>query len=773
MPTIRELVAQQASSMTSFAATNLSDPSLTPAWTNLLSNNAVLSAVVQDANINQIQFVFQDQIKTMSFPTFGQDPTARNIVVGHMGDTPSVNPTPMTISRAQLEKHFISVLSRESCDAAGFLRSPTNYNDFVKPVAAESGFDVVGEQILPGELGFPTIQSENKSPVLCSIPVFCPVLPGKMAFHDIDINLFDVSAHRLRHPELCAWIDAIKWIRSYNDGKSLHQAESTIDYNAVDHSRFPNNAELGNPFLTINAPDGATLSTFANRYKHARLQAAYRFSENTNLPSASDETRPMQVVFDPAALAAFQASQQKVHVSKSDQEFQDGATENITKWKLLFAKKTTSQTDETTVQEIKLPEPTAEFKKLMTTTQARKANTDFVQAYKQTGLKIASAHGMFSLFIGDNKTHEEKIFSEAIRTFHLSNQAYQSDPTAIKDRIGVPHFAPPDFNDLSYMEYVEHGNKLRRQELGGEDKSKRTRQKDTIFHHGNVNSYYQLNQTLAQLLRLSIFMFGDQWVDLSKPDDLPLLWKHLLQITDCWQSDIGQSWIHHHESNYPHIFYHLLQNVQNIFQAHVQIAQVPSLVTIASEGHTIPVSYFASLANFANSTNSTQANIFQLGTLGEYANQSFLQTVMVAAVSKSPTPQPIIQSPPPNKRGADLSNMVSPDKRQSSDTPQKRPKIAPEEVDKLKLKGLLKHNGHGRPPSFPQTFIHPSTKTETPICSNYVFKGSYCLRPNCKFFHANSWSALPNGANKTAFRKAVEDHAQTEIINPQEAMAGQ
>ena len=251
-------------------------------------------------------------------------------------------------------------------------------------------------------------------------------------------------------------------------------------------------------------------------------------------------------------------------------------------------------------------------------------------------------------------------------------------------------------------------------------------------------------------------MFGDQWVDLSKPDDLPLLW-----ITDCWQSDIGQSWIHHHESNYPHIFYHLMQNMQNIVQAHLQVAQASALVSTASKGQTIPMNCFAGLANFANSTNGTQANIFQLGTLGDYTNQSFLQTVMVPAISKSPTPQPTIQSPPPKKRGADLSKIVSPDKRQSLDTPLKRPRFASEEVDKLKLKGLLKHNGSrktSQPPSFPQTFIHPSTKAETPICSNYVFKGSYCVRPNCKFFHANSWSALPNGVNKTAFRKAVEDH---------------
>ena len=80
MPTLRELVAQQASSMTSFAATNLSDPSLTLAWTNLLSNNAVLSAVVQDANIHQIQFLFQNGANKTAFRKAVEDHAQTEII---------------------------------------------------------------------------------------------------------------------------------------------------------------------------------------------------------------------------------------------------------------------------------------------------------------------------------------------------------------------------------------------------------------------------------------------------------------------------------------------------------------------------------------------------------------------------------------------------------------------------------------------------------------------------------------------------------------------
>ena len=44
------------------------------------------------------------------------------------------------------------------------------------------------------------------------------------------------------------------------------KAGSIIDYIALDHSRFPTDVDLGTPQLTINAPDGTTLSAFESKH---------------------------------------------------------------------------------------------------------------------------------------------------------------------------------------------------------------------------------------------------------------------------------------------------------------------------------------------------------------------------------------------------------------------------------------------------------------------------------------------------------------------------
>ncbi len=202
----------------------------------------------------------------------------------------------------------------------------------------------------------------------------------------------------------------------------------------------------------------------------------------------------------------------------------------------------------------------------------------------------------------------DDVLTNALRSFHWAKDPLVMEPDSVKDRLGIYHFAAPRQDTVSYNERVMAGRTILRQETIGEDKSKLDRKATELYRHGRFATSFDIQTMVANFWLFGKFAIKDF-------DGNPTaIWGEISNFVSALKFPKGQHWTGLHTAC-PHVFFHMVNDLENMITPFVTIAQNFQYRSEARKGNPIAVAAYDDAIMFARHQVMRLNNILMSGDL--------------------------------------------------------------------------------------------------------------------------------------------------------------
>ena len=783
MSTIADLTAASAGDINSFAATVEPDTTGTARALSLFSSTTpahVRAVYRNDPSVcKQYYVVFNDKVTILTRPTIATDATNRPIYLASMGDQLDIA-VAVSLPSAAFEGHIITLVSKRD---ATIYSLPTSTDT---PLTIDGPPDASGNPVPAGadRLNWSAIVTTEDSPRIVAIPMACPVIPKEHVHDGLALSATLTLEQIHQSPVFATWFQGMAYLHANNAGSSINSTLTIFDWNDVDATNFVGYHLQTSINVVING-----LNTFSphfyhvnNIFKEERAAALYRYASTNAAPSAAaaPPTNAPDPQMQQALLLYLQKSASTTHTTTSTERDQLKEAEEVEhRYMLIFGriKNSTDPLDSSkTIDHVVYPKLTAQFRDVLNTAKASKANTLFqdhimnhVKSMAVGQLLLDTSHDLPSSLI-------DPVFSTCIRTASWAVDPPVLEPESVKDKLGIYHFATPRLNTVTYQARTAAGRTTMRQEKVGEEKSKISKKTSDLYCNGHMDNADYIITMIANLWVFCTFAIEDF------ATDPPAIWTGFSEFIQRLKSQQGKNWTNKH-AHVSHVYYHMVSDLQNMLCVFVQLSnnfeyriQAKNKLPISPQAYTEAIAYQRTSVQRLN-------NILVSADLGDYRDEPPIMALLAPTNrgSSDGTKQnttPIKPTPSYGSSQAPTAKMVTPQpasRAQKADRrPPNNPEVSQDKINEMKAKGLVKFTGVGKPPVANDIFVtNPKDKDKkTMICTNHITVGYYCKHgPKCNFLHAFKLDNIPPVERK-AYCAFVDKTSDLEWVNKPKTTVG-
>jgi hypothetical protein len=352
------------------------------------------------------------------------------------------------------------------------------------------------------------------------------------------------------------------------------------------------------------------------------------------------------------------------------------------------------------------------------------------------------------------------------------------DPLSIKSKLGIYNFAPHSLDSKKWLQQVEDGRLIFRQENVGEDKTKVAAKSHELDCSGRMTSASDLHMTISNLWAMSSFITEE--AGQSEP------WKSMTRLQGLWHSSDGKNWLDANRAT-RHLVYSLMLECQSILGACVTISNSLPYRQAAAAKLTISPRAHINANTHARDVMRTNVRMVDRLNLGHLIMQPAISRHFQIYDERG---EQLQVNPGPNRErnrqrgGADAPPRFPPvgnhpdqnRDRHNRNGPPGPPatrtgpplgNLPQDQINAQKLIGLVRFNGAGfRVPVPVDVFeLNGTTEGLAKPCMNHLCRDRFCRHGNeCNMKHINSSRGF-TPENKTKFQNFVRDHMNFQMVN--------
>jgi hypothetical protein len=373
----------------------------------------------------------------------------------------------------------------------------------------------------------------------------------------------------------------------------------------------------------------------------------------------------------------------------------------------------------------------------------------------------------------------------AILMANWLDKALAMEPKSVKDKAGIYHFASPRTESVAYQERDANNSKIYRQETVGEDKSRIAAKTYNLDHSGKLDTETDLHSTIANFFAIATFITKE-----AAESELAKSFKSLHGI---WLHPDGKNWLSHHLRHCKYLVAAIIMQFQTVLGLYVKIANSMEYRQAVKSGKAISPLVYQNANTQAKHVMMSLNNIVPTMTLGPFIYEQkecglfYDKDAILPAAPAAPASTPGAasneqrQSPTranqrnrsnQDQRGDNRNNGGTPSDARSNGTPPGTrgnnrstatpPELPQEELERLKLKGVLAWAGGPRTRvPYPDGILEAhGDRGLVRICMPHITVGKACRWGNdCRSKHINNLRDF-TAANKTTFQTYVNNQSQ-------------
>jgi hypothetical protein len=702
---------------------------------------------------NMIQFIalWENKLHLLTSPILATDQNNSGIYIGSLSDEIDAQ-VPVSINGDHFLGHFCSLVPRAQVDQFQ-LPSLTDAPDTIEGAPL---IDPTNNNILihanpsMARLSFGPTDVPDQHPVFAAWPLCIPLPPGipftpgtlRDLYPDMDMVF----------PEFNSWRKAMIYLLDHNDGFSVIADGPLFNSDQLDLTPFANLEmvnTIANPFKMLT-PASQHYKNVNDTIKAASLAAWTRIGSSINpviagIPQAGlPGPTPVFGAAEVAALVQGLNSNTTKAPTLTEVEQLSQAKNIAIRYALTFAKLIPN------VDPHELPTVTPatldpSFLKVISTSKNANAQRELTEII---GVQIRKCHASMNRLDAATTFKVEtidRVFTAAIQNFSFITTPINHDPSVIKSKIGVIHFAGPPTNCVVLHDRFINGEKVQCQELVGEDKTKMDKKATELYSNGNLSTGQDI---LHMLANLRVF-FGRCIEDF----DNTAFWQALAPVEQLLNTAHGKQWIDRHR-HMPQIGCNLALDIQDICNSFFEIGNHAEYRDAVQAGNPIHPANYQSANRLASDITTSLSTLLARMKAGDYGiipfcASAFPQLIMEPTADHyTQLTQTIPRKDTPKQSSPKKSNQVTP--------PPARNPAAGTRNDADKEKGFLVWKGSGRPPKV-EVFAPkaPNKPNKERLCLHFMSVGLSCrFGENCGFTHPSSFARLPTEA-QTALKTWV------------------
>jgi len=419
--------------------------------------------------------LWESQLGALTRPSFT---TVANteVVVASYGDTIG-EITPVCLNKNKFRSHFVSLVRKEDADFLGLAQHPSAPDTIQGPIP-EPTLDVpnpVGEAASTARLQFSPADSgeDRDQPVIVALPVCMPIPVGKPFPHGLDLITGDLTSLRANFRELVVWIEAVRYITTFNDGWSVTEGGPLFELADLvvpqgqdpwHGLRIAPTADIDPTLLAPHHPAygevAARMHAWADAtwFQLGSLLTAPGLGTATPATAGTQGSQPSQATADTAALAAsIEALVTKLADKKSPKEQQQATTAARIEavYRLMFAQ----WPEQDGEQDMILPAMKPEFQAILAAPRPQDAAIE-LKGMLTTVLDVfnCSDKNIYRDCYMDPDACTLQ-FSNCWRSAHWHENAWVvSTKQQLESSLSLLHFLPPNTHALRALAASEYSN---------------------------------------------------------------------------------------------------------------------------------------------------------------------------------------------------------------------------------------------------------------------------------------------------------------------------
>lgn len=576
---------------------------------------------------------------------------------------------------------------------------------------------------------------DDQKPVLVEIPKVVPVPPGFFFPVGIDIGLVHDIDDLTDYQQLAEWYKVCKHLHDFATTKSLTSPNNTLFLPAdIDTSKFsqagtiPCSLGVEMHHLAIDSSSAKDVVEIIRNLKH---HLAYTYVAND--PAPTTPTRPAlpSRIADPNSVSptslvdAFIQATGKSR-STTDKEKDQDKEESIAFYRLLFGRTVTTVDliSNTSTTEFIPADLQKKFTDILGTSKGSRAAGKLQQMMTDFQMSIASSDKAIDIDCNFNTAVFDAFFATQIQQCRFATKSIVINEDAPATEIGIHHFGPVNQQSHEYKE-VQRGNlKILHQEQVGEDKSKISNRRTSLFTNIDLDSFSSI------VKMLSTFIGFVRMVTVYDEKNPPDMIDGLLNGLRALRSEEAQVFERNHCKS-PGICFNVAQDFQNMTLGFVNASHKSPYRQAILEKQPLPPSIMSKAKRVQNIYLNNMVQIFNSGIMQAYLNVPKTYTTIfygkTGTSDRKPAESPKVKTPTKNDRQPPTQPPARDNQQQQN------------------RRGILKFTGEGKPPIPDMSFPHPTNPNQkSPMCMNSALKNKECrFGTRCRLFHASKPSEIP------------------------------
>lgn len=365
-------------------------------------------------------------------------------------------------------------------------------------------------------------------------------------------------------------------------------------------------------------------------------------------------------------------------------------------------------------------------------------------------------------------------FLTALKRASWADKNVSQDPEALKDQLGLYHFAPPRTGTVEYEARVAAELVTYRQEHVGESKTRISAKAHNLDYSGRLESTTDLHSTIGNLAMILTFIAEN-----AKESEL---WKAVSKFHDIYLDTDGKNWLNAHLEAHKYIIAAVILEFQQVIAVYVRIANNLKYRLAVQDGKQINPQAYKDANEKARHVITTMNNLIPGVTLGhlltepsackhfylgDQANKEKQRAEKLLANQLTNQQRNENRTGGP-RREQERSNPRNNTRPNTQGTGGAASSLTPEQIVTLKAQGIVKYSGpaNTRLPAIADILEANGASGLSRICVMAIFNGRHCRwGAECKQKHIKRISDF-TPANKTKFLAYVQAQPHVELTQP-------
>jgi hypothetical protein len=746
----------------------------------------------------QLCFVHKGKIEVVSYPMLTTNEANEITIIGTWGDEID-NLAPIAIG-GNVVNHSISVLVPG--DLANQFDLPTLQVDPLglhAPRLPGATEEATEDDDVDQERFHFVFNHIDKAPVIAAMTVAFPLEIGVKPPIGFDLVAGPITIADFPSEAGCLWANAMRHSLLHFNGTSIHDFAGMFKPNDLDLTTFSDHVmaetlEVEN--VDMLPPNGQHYKSVTEVTREA-IQARQQLqaSQQPNVPNnPSTETASLERQAR-VLTAIVEAASNKTNVvtpvqpTRAEKAADAQEKDTCVRYQLMFAKIVTAidpNDPSVSVATVVLPQISNVFKEILGITKIALSCRAIKEQFLAHVQSMATSSNFYEMLVNFDVRSFDPALVTAILLANWLDRALAMEPKSVNDRAGIYHFASPRTESVAYQERDANNSKIYRQETVGEDKSRIAAKTYNLDHSGKLDTETDLHSTIANFFAIATFITKE-----AAESELAKSFKSLHGI---WLHPDGKNWLSHHLRHCKYLVAAIIMQFQTVLGLYVKIANSMEYRQAVKSGKAISPLVYQNANTQAKHVMASLNNVVPTMTLGPFIYE---QKECALFYDKDATPSPAAPAAPAStpgaasneqrqsparanqrnrsnhdQRGDNRSNGGTPSDARSNGTPPGSrgnnrstttpPELPQEELERLKLKGVVAWAGGPRARiPYPEGILEAhGDRGLVRICMPHITVGKACRWGNdCRSKHINNLRDF-TAANKTTFQTYVTNQSQ-------------